>query len=197
MKTALVIGCASGVWQEVRAAKALAVYDAIYCVKQMGIHYSKPFDVWITLHPEVMDDYERQRNVFDFPNGYQIVAPPKSELGHDHKDKGNIARRVSYLWNENNNASASSGIYGAKVALEDGFERIVLAGIPMTPEAGHFLPDSRTVSGVRRGSTWQGQSAFTEGYRMAVPFLRGKVRSMSGLTRDNLGHPTEEWLNGR
>lgn len=193
MKSALVIGCSANVWEDVKAANALGKYDAIYCIKQMGIHYSKKFDVWVTLHPEVMDVYEIQRKALSFPGGYQIVAPLPHELGM-HGAKGNIARRVSYLWDQESNASAGSGLYGAKVAMEDGFDRIVLAGVPMTAEGGHFLPNSRNVSGQIRGDTWIGQSSFVVGMELAIPHLIGKVKSMSGLTKKALGAPTEDWL---
>lgn len=194
MKSALVIGCAANVWQDVSDAKKLMKFDAIYCVKQMGVHYSKKFDVWVTLHPEAMDVYEIERKGLRYPNGYQIVAPPKNELSSDHKDKGNIARRVSYLFSDVSTASASSGIYGAKVALEDGFDKIVLAGVPMTPEAGHFLPESKNVSGQMRGKIWTQHNAFMSGFNIAVPHLKGKVKSMSGYTKQVLGAPTQEWL---
>lgn len=197
MKTALVIGCADGVWQEIAAAKAIARYDAIYCVKQIGIYYPEPFNVWATLHPEAMDDYEAQRDKFNFPKGYQIVAPPKHELSASHKDKGNIARRVSYLISPQSNASASSGIYGAQVALKDGFDRIVLAGVPMSPEKGHFMPQSKSVSGQTRGTTWTGHAAFVVGMNEILPRMMGKVRSMSGYTQKVLGAPTKEWLDGK
>lgn len=195
VKSALIIGCAACVWDDVVAAKELTSFDAIYCVKQMGIHYPAAFDVWITLHPEAMDQYELQRYALGLPNGYQIVAPPADELGQ-HGKKGNITRRVSYLWPEanNGNASASSGIYGAKVAIEDGFDRVVLAGIPMTPEGGHFKPGTKAVTGGTRGKVWTGCSAFEVGFTAAVPFLMGKVKSMSGRTQRILGAPTKEWF---
>lgn len=195
MKKALVIGCAACVWDDLKAAKALGSYDAIYCVKQMGVHYSKKFDFWVTLHPEAMDIYEIQRKALGFPGGYEIVAPLSNELGM-HGSKGNIARRVSYRWNKDDNSSASSGIYGAKVALEDGFDRVVLAGIPMTPEGGHFLPEGKTVSGQVRGKVWNGHSSFVVGFNYAIPHLRDKVKSMSGHTQKVLGAPTREWIAG-
>lgn len=195
MKKALVIGCSANVWAEVAAAKALASYDAIYCVKQIGIYYPDAFDCWITLHPEAMDGYELQRYTLGYLNSYSIVAPPPHELG-SHGAKGKIARRVSYLWSSESNASASSGIYGAKVALADGFERVVLAGVPMSPEGGHFMPESKAVSGQKRGKIWTGCAAFEVGFNNALPYLKDKVRSMSGRTQKALGAPTQEWLNG-
>ncbi len=194
VKSALIIGCAANVWDDVEAAMRLGViYNAIYCVKMIGIYYPGKFDVWATLHPEVMDGYELERHKLGLPNGYQIVTPPSGELG-SHGNKGNIIRRVSYLWSKDSNASASSGIYGAKVALADGFDKIVLAGIPMTPEAGHFMPESRTVAGQVRGKIWSGHSAFVSGFNIAIPHLIGKVKSMSGYTKKTLGAPTQEWL---
>jgi hypothetical protein len=194
-KSALVIGCASCVWDDIKVAKALGNYDAVYCVKQIGIHYPDKFDVWVTLHPEAMDAYEAQRKNLQLPDGYQIVAPPKGELSASHKDKGNINRRVSYLWpGAATNASASSGIYGAKVAMEDGFDRIVLAGIPMTAEGGHFLPETKNVQGAVRGKVWKDHNVFVCGFNEAIPRLKGKVKSVSGYTKHLLGAPTSEWL---
>jgi hypothetical protein len=193
MKSALVIGCASEVWRDVIAAQRLARYDAIYCVKQMGIHYPHAFNVWVTLHPEVMDEYETQRHQKGFPNGYQIVAPPPNELGM-HGAKGNITRRASYVLADDLSASAGSGLYGAKVALEDGFDKVVLAGIPMTADSGHFLPKSRNVYGQVRGDIWRDVNSFLVGMEIALPRMQGKVKSMSGYTMKVLGAPSAEWI---
>lgn len=194
MKTCLVVGCASGVWDEVKAAQALCKFDAVYCVKQAGIHWPGWFDVWATLHPEFMDAYEAERRALHWPAGYEIVAPVKGELGA-HGSRGNVNRRVSYRW-PGMNSSASSGIYAAKIALEDGFGRVVLTGIPMTVAAGHFLPKTRNVRDEVRGHAWNHRDSFMPGFQLAIPHLRGKVKSMSGHTREVLGEPTPEWLEG-
>jgi hypothetical protein len=149
------------------------------------------FKVWATLHPEYMDDYERERRVLGLPNGYEIVAPKSDEVGQ-HGQKGRIARRVSYRW-PGMTSSASSGIYGAKVALEDGY-KCVLAGIPMNVDSGHFMPETKNVQHQIRGHTWNARDSFIRGFEVATPFLMGKVKSMSGHTRDVLGFPEADWL---
>lgn len=184
MKSALVVGCAATVWNEVKAARELCEFDAVYCVKMAGIHWPAKFKTWVTLHPEFMDGYEAERHKAGLPNGHEIVAPLTTEVGM-HGKKGNIHRRVSYRW-PGMNSSASSGIYAAKVALDDGYDRVVLAGIPMTKEAGHFM----------RGKAWLQRDCFTPGLNKAVPFMRGKVKSMSGHTMELLGSPTASWLAG-
>jgi len=191
-----VVGCAACVWDDVKEAKRICgELDAVYCVKQVGIHWPSEFQVWVTLHPEFMDAYERERQALGHPSGYEIVAPPEKEVGM-HGKKGRIARRVSYRW-EGMNSSASSGVYAVKVAMEDHpSARIVLAGVPMTPEGGHFLPKTRNGSGQIRGPVWTQHASFVCGLGVAMPTMLGRVRSVSGYTEKMLGRPDEAWLSG-
>jgi hypothetical protein len=80
--------------------------------------------------------------------------------------------------------SASSGGYAAKVALDDGFDRVVLAGVPMETGASHFT----------RAKPWLQRDSFTIGFEKSVPFFAGRVRSISGWTAEILGRPDPEWL---
>lgn len=113
---------------------------------------------------------------------FETVAPPDSELGTVGKNM-KVDRRVSYRY-PGMNSSASSGGYAAKVALDDGFDRVVLAGVPMTKEAAHF----------KRGKPWTQYDAFTKGFEQSVPFFAGRVKSMSGWSQKLLGAPTPQWL---
>jgi len=183
MRKALVVGCAACVWDDVAAAQAMVTFDAVYCVKLAGVHWPGRFDAWVGLHPEWQEVYSRQRAGNGLPNGYETVAPPDDELGYQAKNKA-IDRHVSYRW-PGMTASASSGIYGAKVALDDGFDRVVLAGIPMS-NASHFS----------RGKPWRDADSFWKCFLQALPHMTGRVRSMSGRTLDVLGEPSPSWLVG-
>jgi len=182
MKRALIVGCSAQVWDDVKRAREFCEFDAIFCVKLAGVHWPAKFRTWVTLHPEFMDKYEAERRALGLPNGYEIVAPLTSEVGM-HGKKGNIHRRISYRW-PGMSSSASSGIYAAKVALDDGFDRLVMAGIPMTKETGHFT----------RGKVWAQRDCFLPGLKKSIPYLQGKCKSMSGYTMELLGAPTAEWL---
>lgn len=150
-----------------------------------------------------MDAYEAERAALGLPGGYEIVAPLDGMVGR-HAGKGkNIKRKTDYRF-PGMNASASSGIFAAKVAIDDGFERIVLAGIPMTKEAGHFLPKTKNVDGEIRSTIWNhldnfasGNPKIPKGFELALPFMRGKVKSMSGYTAQVLGTPDRAWLEGK
>ncbi len=183
MRSALVIGCARDCWLEAWQAKQLGKFDTIYAVKLSGVFFSEPIRfTWVTLHPEFMDDYEKQRAEQGFHGDYEIIAPPTGEVGM-HGKKGNITRRVSYRY-KGMNSSASSGGYAAKVALDDGFDKVVLAGVPMRQEDGHFT----------RGKPWLQRDSFTQGFKMSLPYFKDKVKSMSGWTQEQLGAPDKEWL---
>ena len=194
--TCLIVGCAQCVWDDVRAAQQLCDFDAVYCVKQAGIHWPHKFEVWATLHPEFMDGYEAERAALGLPGGYEIVSPLDGLVGRHAGVGKNIKRKTDYRF-PGMNASASSGIFAVKVALDDGFDRIVLAGIPMTKEAGHFLPKTKNVNREIRGVVWNQRENFMPGFEIAKKFLIGKVRSMSGHTAQVLGTPDRAWLEGK
>ena len=183
MRRALVVGCGAGVWDEVRKAHDLCSFDTIYCAKIAGIHWPGKFDVWVTLHPEFMDQYESERAQLGYPSGYEIVAPLASEVGM-HGKKGNVSRRVTYRY-PGMTSSSSSGGYAAKVALDDGHDRVILAGVPMSNE-NHFT----------RGKPWLQRDSFIRGFEKQLPFITGKVKSLSGWTMEQLGSPTREWTEG-
>lgn len=188
----LVVGCAGCVWEDVRDARALGSFDVVICVKQIGVEWPEEFKYWATLHPEAMDAYEDQRQKRGFPGGYEIVAPLPGEVG-EHGKKGRIAHRISYRW-PGMTSSASSGIYGVKVALDMGCDRVVLAGVPMSADGGHFDPAGRNLRGEVRGQQWAHRDSFVPGLVAAVPHMGGRVRSVSGFTAELLGFPTEDWL---
>lgn len=186
LKRALVIGCAANVWNEVDEALKLFTPDRIYCVKLAAVHWPHKFDVFVTLHPEWAEAHKRQREALGYPMAFETVGPLAEELGKKHGHHP-VDRRTSYRW-PGMNSSASSGIFAAKVALEDGCDRIVLAGIPLT-----------ATPAIKQHPKWGGKpwgelSSFTRGFDYAIQHLREKVRSMSGLTKAKLGAPTLEWL---
>ena len=47
------------------------------------------------------------------------------------------------------------------------------------------------------GMAWNQVQNFMPGFEIAKKFMRGKVRSMSGLTAKVLGTPDRAWLEGK
>jgi hypothetical protein len=183
VKSCLIVGCAENLWNDVAQALEIGEFDATYCVKLAGVHWPAKFQVWVTLHPERMGFMEDDRHKLGFPNGYEIVAPLKTEAPAYAYGVRTI-RQVSFKYNELTR-SPSSGIFAVKVAIDDGFDRIVLAGVPLDTSK-HF----------QRMEPWREADAYMHGFKDYQPHFAGKVRSMSGRTREALGFPTAAWLAG-
>jgi len=77
--------------------------------------------------------------------------------------------------------SGSSAFLGCQVAVGLGYKKIILCGCPMI--------GSNQSGKKRRYETFQ-----LGWIKFAPIVLEGKVRSMSGWTKEFLGCPTEEWL---
>jgi hypothetical protein len=173
--TALVLGDATCVHED--AARALAMFtpDAIAATNNIGISWPSRIDYWCTLHPRPCPDWpgivvamERRRAAG--LNRPQTWAHAPSE-GID---------RTTTDWH------ASSGGLCVKVLREEGFERIVLAGVPMNAEGGHFY-DARP---------WLQAHRYQAGWTNKIKIIRPFVRSMSGWTKELLGEPSPDWIAG-
>lgn len=176
MTTALVLGGALSVWAD--ASNALGLFEPAMtvAVNDIGAAWSGPIDIWASLHPEKFPVWCAQRERRGFAPAGELVG---------HEIAGGAHRAVDYRW-PGMNTSGSSGLFAVKLAIEAGADRVVLAGVPMAPEGAHFFTTA----------PWTERDSFIAGWQAAMPFITGKVRSMSGTTKDWLGVPTPEWLHG-
>jgi hypothetical protein len=169
-----VLGGAECVWRDVNGALALFEPDAFAAVNDIGTQWEGPLDIWATLHHEKMGAWRAERRRRGF-------RPAHIHIGIE--DQLGIDRVEDYRW-PGMNASGSSGLYAVKLLMARGFDRIVLAGVPMTAAGAHFF----------NSSPWSEVHSFTAAWREQLPRLRGCVKSMSGFTREILGEPDRTWL---
>lgn len=175
-KTAIVLGGARCVWEDLSEAQKLFSPDGVVCVNDIGVDYPERVDFWCTLHPEKFEHWQslraRKARNMDF------IA-----YAHEPRDGVRIDKITDYRY-PGMTSSGSSGLLAVKVAQEEGFERIVLCGVPMSFQ-GHYF-EGASVS-------WDDKDSFAPAWEIALPRL-GNVRSMSGWTRELLGAPTSQWL---
>jgi hypothetical protein len=76
----------------------------------------------------------------------------------------------------NGKPSGSSAMLGILTALKLGYNRIICCGCPLTGDKKY--------------------ESFHRGWTSRLDLIKDNVRSCSGWTRDLIGEPTEEWLNG-
>lgn len=186
MKRALVIGCATGVWQEVERAKKLGTYDTVYVIKLAGVDYVDGPFWWVTLHPDFMVEYIALRRSFGHPDNYRVLGPLLEETAPRYRSVP-IERRMTYKWDVTK-LSGSSGLFAVKAALEDGHDKIVVAGVPMDDNLGHYRRPQK--------GNWTTAKNYRPAWEKVIPTLLGRVKSLSGWTSDKLGCPTQEWFDG-
>lgn len=179
----LVVGRARGTQEEVAALKAMTTFDATIVVGSTALDFPDHIDHWVTFHAMLFERWIEKRKRKGYPaaanywtalyNGYPVAPKLNAKLP---------IKRV-------HSQGGSSGLVGVEVALEIGGTRIALAGVPMEAARGKY-DDPNT------SSTWREAANYHGAWKLALPRLKDKVRSMSGWTLELLGGvpPTKEWL---
>ena len=174
-KRCLVLGSANCLRDDIATALRLSEFEGVVAAKHAGIEWSGELDAWVSLHPDRWVPLIAERR--------ELGYPPSSRL-FGHISVEGVCEGVNYKFN-GQRRSGSSGLFAAKVAIDLGFDRLVLCGIPLEKEKGRI--DGK--------DHWNGAYSFRQGFLEAIPTLAGRARSMSGWTQVILGTPTSEWLN--
>lgn len=175
MSYAIVLGSAPGVGVDFGGAVSLLGDRPyiVYAVNRAGV-YAPRVDVWASLHPENFKGWLGERvsfgkslpgellDLLQREDAYRFDGLPEQEHG-------------------------TSGLACVKAALDRGYDKIILCGIPMDGTLGHFDNPAYWDTGDRCLKYWHIAAKFS-------PALRDRVRSMSGNTRLLLGEPTRAWL---
>lgn len=164
---ALVFGRASGVWEEIKAAKKLFQFDLIVAVGSVGIYYPESIHCWVSYHANRFPEWISLRTRAGHPPADSFWT---SRSGLRYKPVIKMQHVECY--------GADSGLIGVVVALQQA-KHVVLAGIPLEPERGQFDTPARWDEALNHRKHWQKR----------LPELQDKVFSMSGWTQQLLGAP--------
>jgi hypothetical protein len=174
MTLAAVLGGARGNLAELETLRTLCRVDAVFAVNDAAAQYpGADLEAFVTLHPEKLPEWLSRRNV-DNLHKPTIVAHCEGPL---------VTQVVDYRW-PGMNASGSSGLFAVKVALEK-YDQVVLCGVPMDAMRAHFFDSA----------PWFEVDSFWQAWQIALPYIKDRVRSMSGRTAQLLGMPTKEFLS--
>lgn len=169
---AFVLGSAACVAADLEAAIALVRPDTLVAVNGAAPLWRGPLPHFATMHPEKASLWLTERAGRGLPPPEAIWCPPG--IGRLH----GLPWRFARAW------GGSSGLFGVSVALgELGAHRVILCGVPLDaqPHVGERAP-------------WTDALRYRYAWRARKRELVGKVKSMSGWTRELLGAPTPEWL---
>jgi hypothetical protein len=175
---ALIFGRARHVWDEITYARSLGEFGCIIAVGRAGADYPGFIDHWVSFHAELFEKWTETRRARHFPLSpimyWTAIASGRVRAAYCN------GLRVNEIKCE----GGSSGLIAVKVARQLGCDRIVLAGIPMTAEAGHYDDHDLWAEAEVHRKVWEQQ----------LDELRPLVRSCSGWTQERFGQPTQQWL---
>lgn len=177
MIRAIVIGGSPSTWVEVELANQMCKFDMVVAVKRAGVDYDGRVDHWVSYHPEMFDDYVKERA----EAGREPAGALWTTYGKIYKGPLEIKRLPSW--------GGSSGLGGVAVALHNGANKVIICGVPLDQKIGHYHDKSPWGT-----KAWAEASKYRTGWLNNMKDMQDKVKSMSGWTMKHLGYPTPEWL---
>ena len=179
--TALVVaGCASCVWDDIDKIE-LNKKDVL-AVNDIGLYLFR-ITHWASCHPVIINSGSAIRRV-----RLDHCRREDSFLSHipDYSSNEGLA---DFIWTIPQ-LQGTSGMFGTLIGLYLGYSKIILAGIPLDSSPHFYAQKSKYSNFDREGihKSWK---------KINDLIFEDKVRSLSGWTRELLGEPTKEWLNGK
>ena len=178
MKACVVLGTAPCMWDDL--ARAPDGLDVV-AVNRAGMLYLDPIVLWVSVHGKNLQEFiDARRGLggsMDFDSYGNFAASEES---------GDTIR-----WNRPNGGGSSS-LFAVKIARELGYDRIVLAGVPLEGQTTIVDVDGTEIV---EEPSHLGFGVYRGGWLKVLDEIRNNVRSMSGWTRETFGEPTAEWLN--
>jgi hypothetical protein len=171
--TALVLGSAACLWDDLWAARELgdhyiSVNDAGMYVHLAGAFTQFKLRHWASLEPGLFPAFKARAQI----NNSQSI------LYHTNKADEN----ADFAWNlaHLSFVGGTSALFASMVALGLGYEKVILCGCPLDNGAYFYGPPKN------KSAVYDGCLRFWE---KNLNVLKGRVKSMSGRTRDLLGGP--------
>ena len=172
---AMVLGSGRGVWEDLKGFNPKGW--GIVAVNTMGLFYRDRVDHIASLHPDEPNYWRDLRKPY-FCDDSPVIT---------HCNAGRNPN-ADHTWAIEGGNNGTSGLFGVMLALALGYERVVLAGIPLD-DSGHFYDPPDKLSGGFRSSFIR-----SEWIKTSQLFFHDRVRSKSGWTREHLGEPDDQWL---
>lgn len=174
LRTALVLGDAKCVYADAERALATFNPNAICATTNIGRDWPGHVDYWCTLHPFKAPDWVGIEDALQA----RIAAGRNRPEIWAHKK---LTPSVDFALDHD---GGSTGMLCVNALRSRDFDRIVLAGVPMTSDGGHYYDDK----------PWVHSNHYTAAWAQRRDELAPFVRSMSGYTKQLFGSPEPEWF---
>lgn len=190
----LIMGSASCVWEDIEKFEQLNIKHDRMAVNYTGM-FCWDMEHWVSEHPEIFrwlpmlklkmcNNLVRVYKESD-EGTYKCTYPGMAHTNRPDTEE-NIVKTT--VWH-GLDIGGTSSMFGVRVGIALGYDKIILAGVPLDGAGYFFLPPTKNISN-------HGDRATQITWERQKEFLSERVRAMSGFTKNLLGEPTKEWLNG-
>ena len=163
-KRAIVLGSAKTLQSDLDSIGNMREGAAIFVVNYTGFKYPIRADYWVTLHPECWHEWVPLREKAGYNMDFKSIGYNSQNKTPEGMDRG------SSDW------GGMSGLFAVKCAFEEGFEEVILCGVPMT-ETPYFWGNELHYKIL----------PYRAGWEKHLDKLKGRVYSQSGWTKELLG----------
>lgn len=163
-KRAIILGSGNTLQSDLASIGNMTDGAAIIVVNHTGFKYPIHADYWITLHPECWEKWLPMRKDAGYNMDFKSIGYNSTNQTPKGMDRG------SSDW------AGMTGLFAVKCAFEEGFEEVILCGVPMTPTPYFW------------GTKLHYEiEAYQKGWENHLSELKGRVYSQSGWTKQLLG----------
>ena len=176
-KVAAIIGCAPCWENDLNQFKSICNDFDVFAIG-LDCPYKEEIKYFVTYHIEDIEAYKRKRT-----GDYKIISHTNDfiKYSRERRKKPEWANTNVDIVYPHQAPSGSSSLLGTKAALfKLGYNKVVLIGCPM--DTGSIENKAKSYS------------VFRKGWLYFKSDLVGKVKSMSGWTKELLGEPTKGWV---
>jgi hypothetical protein len=163
-KRAIVLGSADTLQSDLDSLGNMREGAAIFVINHTGFEYPIRADYWVTLHPECWHEWLPKRQAAGLNMDFKSIGYNDRNKTPKGMDRG------SSDW------GGMSGLFAVKCAFEEGFEEVILCGVPMT-DTPYFWGDNLNYNII----------GYRKGWEKHLDKLKGRVYSQSGWTAELLG----------
>jgi len=176
-KVALIVGCAPCWEDDLNRFKTICSEFDVFAIG-LDCPYKEEIKYFVTYHIEDIEAYKRKKT-----GDYKIISHTNDfiKYSRERRKKPEWANTNVDIVYPHQAPSGSSSLLGTKAALfKLGYNKVVLIGCPM--DTGSIENKAKSYS------------VFRKGWLYFKSDLVGKVKSMSGWTKELLGEPTKGWV---
>ena len=171
-RSVVICGAARCLWDDLATLDLSAHH--LCAVNFVPICWTRVFDHWVSVHDD-QHWFDRRSMSIYYCRGEALAN--HCMLHGFRTDDSQVVR-----WGFRNEGTSS--LFALRVMLALGYDRIILAGVPLDG-SGHFYEPP----GDARPQDRFGDSYTHETWQRAVPEFADRARSVSGFTRELLGAP--------